>query len=115
MDKPLAASAESIVLKRAVVRVHTEKAWMVVRIIEPVAHIQDIPISMPALDIMKSVLRPSLSMSKAPVMAAVKFQIWLFFSSAHSLKPTCLTCNPPLIAAFVEVLMIPTPSRTRLI
>lgn len=115
MNKPLAAGAESIVLKRAVVSVHMEKAWMVVRTIIPVAHIQDIPISMPALDIMKSVLRPSLSMSKAPVMAAIKFQIWILFSSAHSLEPVGLTCNPPLIAAFVDVLVIPTPSRTRLI
>ena len=56
-DKPFAAYVECIVLKRAVVRVHPEKVM-----------------SMPALDAMKIVRRPSLSTRAAPVRADMRLK-----------------------------------------
>ena len=53
---------------------------------------------MPTLEMINNVLRPSRSMSIAPVMAAMRFQ----------------TCRAPLIAAFVFVEVNPTPSKIRL-
>ena len=72
---PLAASWLSMVLNNAVVRVHIENT---VKMLVGLRHMrgshQNAPMSIPVFEIMKRVLRPSLSTSSAAHNAQAKFQ-----------------------------------------